>query len=123
MKTSCPACDCTAHVAAHAVVAALLVDDVDRAIENGLLEGATCQACDPACQARVTEARHAREFALAARERYRDRQIRLARRAAERDAQRRGTADSAAGPGAPADLPKSASDALARALARATKPD
>ncbi|GAB3727413.1 hypothetical protein GCM10028862_03970 [Luteimonas pelagia] len=123
MTTPCPACHCIANAPAHAVVAALLVDDVDRAIEGGLLDDIACDMCDAACRARVTEARHARRSALAARERYRERQVRLARRAAERDAQRRGAADPTAGPGAPAELPKAASDALARALARAAKPD
>jgi hypothetical protein len=98
------------------VAAALLEDDLDRALELGLLDAAPCPGCDAACRMRVAAARDARQQALAARERYRARQARLARRAEERAARR---ADAARSPSA---LPPAAAAALARATARARKP-
>lgn len=126
MSTPCPACSCSADSPAHAIAGALAVDDLDRALALGLLQAAACGDCSEACRARVVHARDARLAALAARERYRARQARLARREAERVARRRGPAATAAqdgGSGAPAPgpgaLPPAAAAALARALARA----
>jgi len=115
----CPACGCASPDgdAAHRIVAALAVDDVDRAIDDGLLDDIACDACEPACRDALTHARDERRRALAARERFRDRALRLARLQRERDAKR---AASANAPGAPA-LPPAAAAALARAKARAAQ--
>ena len=83
----CPACGCT-HAdgaGAHALVAALGSDDIDRALALGLLDdGIACNACDVACSALLQAARIQRQDALAARERYRLRNERLQRRQRER---------------------------------------
>ena len=108
-------CGCTAaDAAAHAVANALAVDDLDHALDIGLLELRPCPACTPGCRQSILEAAAARRFALAARERYRAREARLVQRAAERAARRR--------PPAPTALPPAAAAALARAKARAAKP-
>ncbi|MGH8086042.1 MAG: hypothetical protein ACREPV_12325, partial [Lysobacter sp.] len=72
--------------ATHVIAAALAVDDLDRAIEAGLLACAPCPGCDPVCRASVVATRDARRDALAARERFRARDARLRRRAEERAA-------------------------------------
>ena len=125
-------CGCGAPqgAAAHAIVAALAADDLDRAIELGLLETVACDGCDALCQSRLREAREARLSALAARERHRAREARLQRRQAERDRQREAArpvaaqAGSDTGTGAeparPA-LPSAAAAALARARAKAAE--
>lgn len=79
--------------AAHAIAAALAIDDLDRAIADGLLREdfesvLACARCTPACARASSEAREARLRALAARERHRARERRLQRRADERAAQR-----------------------------------
>jgi len=116
--TTCPACGCTAAAGAqaHAIVAALIDDDLDRAMTLGLLEPITCSACTDDCSEALRDAREARMRALAARERHRARQARLERRAVERAARHAGPAT--AGTGKPA-LPPAAAAALARAKARA----
>src|SRR3546814_5329139 len=83
---TCPACGCTdaAGARAHAIAAALIDDDLDRAMTLGLLEPVACSACTDACSERLRQAREARTRALAARERNRARQARLERRAVER---------------------------------------
>lgn len=122
--------------AAHAIVAALAADDLDRALSLGLLDAAVCAACTPECTATLIDARMARSKALAARARYRARNARLAQRAQERAAQRAGarapetaTPDAArlddatvaaAAPPRPA-LPSAAAAALARAKAKAAE--
>ena len=115
----CPACACTAPegAAAHRIVEALCVDDVDRAIDAGLLDDITCTQCSAACAHALAQARDTRRRALAARERYRDRALRLARLQRERDARR---APVQAATGAPA-LPAAAAAALERAKARAAQ--
>ena len=115
----CPACGCASPDgdAAHRIVAALAVDDVDRAIDDGLLDDIACDACEPACRDALSHARDERRRALAARERFRDRTLRLARLQRERDAKR---AASTTTPGAPA-LPPAAAAALERAKARAAQ--
>src|SRR3546814_1150869 len=84
-----PAGGCTdaAGAHAHAIAAALIDDDLDRAMTLGLLEPVACSACTDDCSKRLRQAREARTRALAARERHRTRQARLERRAAERAAQ------------------------------------
>ena len=123
MTAPCPACGAPAVDPArlHDAAAALAADDLDAALELGLMELARCEACldrcdlAPAEKALLRGARDARSTAWAARDRHRARADRLARRAvARREA-------SAPAPGTPA-LPTSAADALARALARARRP-
>lgn len=112
----CPGCGCEANSPAHAIVAALREDDLDRAFECGLLGSGSCGGCAPDCRALLAAAREERHRALAARERHRTRAERLARRAEERKAQR------AAAQRQPAALPPAAAAALARALEKAGKP-
>ncbi len=118
MHTACPTCPCTQEHPAHPLLAALREDDVDTALARGLLDAQPCPACAPACNAQLIEARDARRFALAARQRHRARGARLARIEAEREAARRAVVAPAAQQAAPA-LPAAAADALARALAKA----
>ena len=122
----CPACGCT-HAdgaGAHALVAALGSDDIDRALALGLLDdGIACSACDVACRASLQAARIQRQDALAARERHRLRNERLQRRQRERAERRKPAPATAAATttSAPA-LPAAAAAALARARARAAGP-
>ena len=121
MDLPCPACRCThvAGTATHAVVGALADDDLDGAIEAGLLHARACEGCTGECTARLIEAREERRRALAARDRYRVRQARLQCRAEER-ALARMPATASASTTAPA-LPSTAAAALARAKARAAE--
>jgi hypothetical protein len=95
-------------------------DDLDRAISLGLLSfEPPADGCD-VCASRImalVAARDARLRALAARERYRARQARLAQRA-EMRARKRASAATQASNVAPS-LPAGAAAALARAKARA----
>jgi hypothetical protein len=118
----CPACGCQAGdaAAAHAIAGALLIDDIDAALEAGLLHAAPCMQCEAGCTQRWLAARTDRERALAARERYRARQMRLEARAAERARARAVPAAPAKDVPAPA-LPSAAAAALARAKARAAQ--
>jgi len=120
---ACVQCGCAAAEgeAAHRIVAALAIDDLDGAIEAGLLDAIECSACTPACRAALVHAREERQRALAARERFRDRALRLARRQRERDAKRAPVQTATSTPA----LPPAAAAALARAKARAAqhKPD
>lgn len=119
MVAPCPDCGCTAADAgAHAIRAALLVGDVDRAIEQGLLDTRGCAHCSPGCTASLLSARDARHDALAARERFRARAERLQRRVDARQSARAIPAIAAATPSMPA-LPAAAAAALARARAKA----
>ncbi len=113
----CPPCHCQQLHPAHAILAALQVDDLDAAIECGLLDAQPCPGCTPRCCALLVEARDARLRALAARERFRARERRLERRASERDAARSKAARQ------PAALPPAAAAALARAKAKASGRD
>jgi len=117
----CTHCGCTRETTAHAVLDALRVNDVDAAIELGLLDGVPCPGCRDDCNARLRQARDERHFALAARERHRARAARLQRRAAEREARRAPPAQTAAAD-TPA-LPAAAAAALARAKAKAAARD
>lgn len=102
----------------------VLADDLDGAVQAGLMEYAPCEA-DPSrvpghpdLPQRLLQAQHQLRQAWAARERYRARAVRLARREAERDARR-------APPPAPDQkpaLPSAAAAILARAKARAAAP-
>lgn len=125
MTAAC-ACGCMADAArVHAIARALAVDDLDAALEAGLLDaGLACAACTPACRASTQQARDTRLAALAARARYQAREARLARRAAERQARARPAppaADPARSSAPTPALPSAAADALARAKARAAQ--
>ena len=113
MMLPCPFCACTEAHPAHAILAAMREDDTDAAIERGLLDAVPCPDCNADCASQLIAARDARLRALAARERFRAREARLARRAAERDAARATAARQ------PAALPPAAAAALARAKAKA----
>lgn len=121
MNVPCGLCGCTRDAAAHAIVAALGVDDLDGAIAAGLLDAVPCEGCSDACTARLIAARDTRRRALDARERYRARQARLQRRAEARIAARTAAAPAAVAaasrPGSA--LPAAAAAALERARARA----
>ena len=127
MSTACPYCG-SAHERDRAAVAALLAaiasDDLDAAIELGLLQfelrsGAPCADCGPDI-ARLVAARDARRSALAARERHRRRDARLAQRAEANAARREAGAAATADMSKPG-LPDAAAAALARAKARAAQ--
>ena len=113
----CPSCNDDAF---SALFDSVTTDDLDRAISLGLLSfEPPANGCDH-CAARIAvlvAARDARLRALAARERYRARQARLAERAEARARKRAGAA-----PEASVDvtsLPSGAAAVLARAKARA----
>lgn len=101
------------------LLALLARDDLDAALDAGLMETAPC-AADCGCVMRlapVWDAQHRLKTAWEARDRHRARQARLLRRAAERDARR---APAPSTPQAPRpSLPPSAAAILARAKARA----
>lgn len=121
----CSVCGCRHDCAPqHVIVAALRVENVDAAIEAGLLDATNaCPGCSADCTTMIEAARTERLVALAARERYRAREARLQRRAQERAARRTApaappTATPEGAPSRPA-LPPAAAAALARAKARA----
>lgn len=122
----CPGCGCSDPGGAtpHALVAALLVGDLDRAIATGLLDCRRCAGCSTACAEALLAARDARLAASAARERYRARNARLQRRAAELTA-KRSPARPVDAPTAvttrPALPPAAAAAVLARAKAKAAE--
>jgi hypothetical protein len=123
VAAACPACGCThaQNVATHAVRAALVEDDLDRALTLGLLDVTVCDGCDHVCTVALLGAREARIRALAARDRFRAREARLERRRQERADRRSSTA----APGNRATispLPAAAAAALARAKAKAAAP-
>jgi hypothetical protein len=89
-------------------------DDVDAAIEAGIMHYVPCPACDHDLATGLADARQALSRAWAARDRYLARNARLARRALERDAKR-----SPAIPETKSPLPPAAAAILARAKARA----
>lgn len=116
----CAACD---DAGLAALAESVAIDDLDTAIEQGLLAFEAPAACCAACVPRIASvlaARDARRHALAARERYRARQARLVERAEAKARRRAVAAPPAASPSktAPA-LPSAALAALARAKARA----
>ncbi len=104
-----------------ALADAVAADDIDRAIALGLLDFAPPVAGCAGCTTRIEKIVHARDVrlrALAARERYRARQIRLAERA-ELRARRRTAAVATVSIAAAPKLPTAAAAALARAMAKA----
>ena len=107
-------------LATHAVIGALGADDLDSAIESGLLAAVHCDACTADCQAGLHAARTQRLNALAARERHRAREARLQARVRERGA-RRVTTPTTGRPEARPTLPSAAAAALARAKAKAAE--
>lgn len=117
---ACVACGCTAAAGerAHRIVDALRVDDVERAMDVGLLDNVACLACAPDCRALLLEARAARIAALDARDRYRARMARLERRRLERDERRAPVSTPQV---EKPTLPPAAAAALARAKARAAQ--
>ncbi|GAB3507491.1 hypothetical protein MNQ95_11550 [Pseudoxanthomonas daejeonensis] len=104
------------------LLASLQAGDVDSALRAGLMEYA---ASEDAMDAPIRTMQQQLHTAWAARERYRARELRLARRAAERDERRAPSAAGVAAAVAPAPaaakqaLPAAAAAALARARARA----
>lgn len=116
-KAPCP--DCVHAKRLHALVVA---DDLDAAIEAGLMTFAPCSlgCADDATVAELTQAQARLRTAWEARERYRRRNERLSRRAAEREARRVAAAPPAATVAAPV-LPPSAAAILARAKAKAAE--
>jgi hypothetical protein len=106
-------------------LAALLANDaIDAAIEAGLMDAEVthaCAQCREAAQRVATEQIRLRAN-WAARERYRARSVRLARRAAERQAKRAPAPPPATAAAAPTPaLPPAVAAALARAKARAAE--
>ncbi len=94
----------------------LATDDIDAAIEAGLMRFTPCPACDSIAVARVVAEQQRLTTAWAARDRYLARKARLARRAEERDARR-----SAPLPERKSALPAAAAAILARAKAKAAE--
>lgn len=96
-------------------------DDLDGALQNGLMDYIAADADarllpdHPELPQRLLQVQHDLRTAWAARERYRARTVRLARREAERDARR----TPAPAPDVKPALPAAAAAILARAKARA----
>lgn len=95
------------------LAALLAADDIDAALDAGLIDFAGCADCDRADIAKIDLAKRRLGQAWAARERYRARNARLARIAAEREA-RRAPVVIEKKPG----LPPAAAAVLARAKAK-----
>jgi len=76
LMADCVQCGCAAAEgdAAHRIVAALIVDDLDGAIDAGLLDAIECNACTPACRATLAHARDERQRAQRDRRRARHHQ-------------------------------------------------
>jgi hypothetical protein len=91
-------------------------DDVDAAIEAGLMRYVPCPACGPEIATKLIDAQQALSTAWAARDRYLARKARLTRRAAERDAKRAPAIPERKNP-----LPPAAAAILARAKAKAAE--
>ncbi|HVI58323.1 MAG TPA: hypothetical protein VM619_05550 [Luteimonas sp.] len=120
---ACPACGGARALQARRLAGLLREDDLDAAIDAGLMEFVPCPECahagEAAAACALVAAAQARLLsAWAARDRHHARDARLQRRAAERAARR--AAPPTPVPGAPA-LPPAAAAALARAKARAAK--
>ena len=114
--TSCQCCD-----QARALHAQLADGDLDAAIETGLMDFRPC-ACAGDATAVVMQAQQRLRAAWAARERYRQRQARLARRAEEREARRVKVSDVTDNVQTPRPaLPTAAAAILARAKAKAAE--
>jgi hypothetical protein len=122
MGAAACSCGCTTPQdgGAHVIAAALAGGDVDAALQSGLLASEPCPGCTDACRQALLVARGARRIALAARERFRAREARLARKNEERarravPARHAPSAQSTAMPA----LPPAAAAALARARDKA----
>ncbi|MGH8031519.1 MAG: hypothetical protein ACREO8_03935, partial [Luteimonas sp.] len=113
---------CVDDAQARALIVWVDANDIDAAIEHGLMQFVPCPACAhadpgyPGIAARLDAARCRLADAWAARERYRARQTRLAQRATEHAARRTAPAlpTASAAVSRPA-LPPAAAAALARA--------
>lgn len=120
-STAADNCPCRENSTSRSLADAVREDDIDLALALGLLsfEPAShrCDRCRDQV-AKIVAARDARRRALAARERYLARQMRLTERA-ELRARRRATAVTTASVSAAPALPAAAAAALARARARA----
>lgn len=112
--SGCPGCGCRSTSTAHDLVGLVMRDDLDRAIDAGLLDAEPCPACSAGCRSTLAMARDGRRAALAVRVRFRAREHRLALRAARRAEARAARST----PGVPS-LPVAAANALQRALAKA----
>ena len=108
----------TAHECAHAtrLMHLLQADEIDAALQAGLMAFAPCPACGALPAATVLATQQRLRTAWAARERYRARNARLAQRAAAREAKRKQDA-----PEKRSALPPAAAAILARAKARAAE--
>jgi hypothetical protein len=101
---------------AQQLLALLRDDDLDGAIEAGLMTFDGFDTLAPDERVAIASAQERLRDAWAARDRYRARASRLARRAAERQAKRQPPQDDS---GQPPTLPPAAAAALARAKAKA----
>jgi hypothetical protein len=101
---------------AQRLLALLRDDDLDGAIEAGLMTFDGFDPLAPGERATIASAQHRLRDAWAARDRFRAREARLARRAAERQAKHTQRPEST---GKPPSLPPAAAAALARAKAKA----
>ncbi len=90
-------------------------DDIDAAIDDGLMHFLPCPACDATQAARLVGMQQQLAAHWAARDRYLARQVRLARRAAERETKRASVTPTLTKSG----LPPAAAMILARAKAKA----
>lgn len=102
--------------AAQRLLVLLRDDDLDATIEAGLMAFDGFDALAPDERATIASAQQCLRDAWAARDRFRAREARLARRAAERQAKRAPLRDDS---GKPPPLPPAAAAALARAKAKA----
>ena len=100
------------------MAALILADDLDAALEAGLMEFVDDLALAPPARELILATQRRLREAWDARERYRAREARMARRKATRDARRAPATAAVAVVGTPA-LPPAAAAALARAKARA----
>lgn len=101
-----------------ALAALITANQIDAAIEAGLLTWHPAPSDEPAHAEQVLRARNQLEAAWAARDRYRARAVRLRRREVERQARR---APAPVSTDSPPPLPTSVADILARAKARAAQ--
>ena len=108
----------TATVDGAHLVALILNDELDAALEVGLMDFADDPALAPAARGLILATQRRLREAWDARERYRARETRLARRKAARDGRRGATVAAVGKP----ELPPAAAAALARAKARAGAP-
>ena len=94
----------------------LQIDDIDSAIEAGLMQYRPCPACDATQSAAIIALQQRLAFNWAARDRYLARNARLARIAAERERRRAAAPAEKKSP-----LPPSVAAVLARAKTKAAE--